>query len=197
MRHNKRAPVGCGGDAIEVELATGVGSRTGQRQGAEGARQPGRVDRHEVERRLRRIGEPRSVLGDHHVVDERLARCPELVRRDGRSGDGVEHVALAAEATGDEEQPTGVVDLEAHCHLTGRRVDEPLNSATLQIAPVDVAAEEFSGIEGGTTAKRDALGRTGVRQDDDISGRRGHSQWGDPGDRQEADQANRRQESTP
>ena len=89
--------------------------------------------------------------------------APELVRRDGSTGEGVVHEALTAEAASDEQQSAGVVDLEANRHLTGRRVDKQFNGAALQVTPEDVTAEEVPCVERGATAHRDALGRRGTR----------------------------------
>jgi hypothetical protein len=87
--------------------SVGVGRRTGQRKNAEAARQPGRADRYKVELRVQCVGEPGPVLCDHHLADERLARCSRNCTLRPLRRDGVVHVALAGHTAGGEQQPLG------------------------------------------------------------------------------------------
>ena len=68
--------------------------------------------RHLVQRGLARLGEPGRVIGQHHVVDERIRGVGELVAGQDLPGPGVDHPRVTAGGARDEN-PAALVDLQA------------------------------------------------------------------------------------
>jgi hypothetical protein len=100
---DERLAVGGSGDAIEVEISGQVRCRPRERQSGRCTDRPVRADRDAVQLRLERVGEPRFVGRQRHVVDRgpelRIGQCHD---GDVRAGAGVVHVPLTAEAAGHE-----------------------------------------------------------------------------------------------
>ena len=166
MAHDQRTAVRCGGDAVQVEVGAEIRGRSSDLERTQVSELTAWTDRHRVQHRSLRVGEPRRVASDHDVVDERAAGRTQLVRRYGVTRFGVVHVRLPGCAARDEEQPRRVVGLHADGHPARRCVDEPLDGALLQVAAEDVPFEQVSGEERGPATHRDAFGGAGAGQHD-------------------------------
>jgi len=94
---------------------------------------------------------------------------------------------LAGQATGDDKQMMGNIDLHTERHPTVGCIDEQRGGARPEIAPVDVALEQVAGIEAGAGAGGDAFRRGCARHRDRFGEPLGESGSGEAEAQDEGD----------
>lgn len=169
MHDDERRPVRGGVDPVEVELGGGVGGGPLELERLDLPERPVVLERHEVEHRLPGVGEPRPVLRDDRVVDERAVLRRR--QRDGAqvlTGGGVVDERLTGRSAGREH----AVPVEVHGEPDGdpalRCVGEDLALTRVDVAAPDVAVAKRPDEDLGPQPGRHPLGPEPLRERDDC-----------------------------
>ena len=125
---------------------------------------PAGPERHAIQHRLQRVGEPRRLLRHDDVVDE-AAAGRERVGADERTGSRVVDVRVARVAAGHEEPPS--IDLHADRGPARLGLDEECALARAKAAAVDGSRRDRADVEL-LAARRDAFRLEAVRQVDPV-----------------------------
>jgi len=148
-------------DAVDVEVRTLAVVAGEIHRGERPAGATVRPQRHAVQDRLERVGEPRRPLRDDDVVDE-AAAAGQGKRRDERSRLRAVDVRLPGGAARDEQ--AAAVDLHPDRCVAGHRGQERA-LARAEAAAIDVARRDRADVER-VACDRDPLGLEPVRQVD-------------------------------